>query len=427
MANTVLIGGQWGDEGKGRIIDLLAERADLVVRYQGGSNAGHEVHAGGQKYVLHLIPSGILHAGKICIIGNGVVVDPIELVHEIRQLRRRGVKISTNLKLSETAHLVMPYHKLLDERREFLKGKGRIGTTKRGIGPAYGDKASRTGLRVLDLLQPARFRKRLKQRVEENNRLLRALGAPALSFEKIARDYLRVGRFLKPFVVNSVVLVNAAVEEGREILFEGAQGTLLDIDFGTYPFVTSSHPTAGGACVGSGVPPGAIHEVVGVVKAYTTRVGEGPFPTEQRNGVGRELQTVGDEFGRTTGRARRCGWFDAVISRYARMVNGITKLAITKLDVLDRMPELKIAVAYRVGRKLLRTLPADLEVLKRCVPVYQRYPGWLSDTTKVRRYADLPKKAQTYLEAIRRETGAPISVISVGPKREDTIYVKNKR
>jgi adenylosuccinate synthase len=427
MANTVLVGGQWGDEGKGRIIDLLAERADLVVRYQGGSNAGHEVHVGGQKYVLHLIPSGILHAGKTCIIGNGVVIDPLELVHEIRELRKRKIKVAANLKVSETAHLVMPYHKLLDERRELLKGSGKIGTTKRGIGPAYGDKASRTGFRVLDLMRPKLFKERLKKRIEENNRLLRAMGAKTLSFEKVAGDYLRAGQFLKPFVVNSVVLINGAVDEGRDILFEGAQGTMLDIDFGTYPFVTSSHPTAGGACVGSGVPPGAIHEVVGVVKAYTTRVGEGPFPTEQRNGVGKQLQTIGDEFGRTTGRARRCGWFDSVVTRYARMVNGITKLAVTKLDVLDRMPELRLAVAYRVGRKVIHTMPSDLETLERCVPIYKTYPGWLCDTTRARRYADLPKKAQTYLEAIRRETGAPISVISVGPKRDDTIFVKNKK
>lgn len=427
MANTVLIGGQWGDEGKGRIIDLLAERADMVVRYQGGSNAGHEVHVGSQKYVLHLIPSGILHAGKTCVIGNGVVVDPVELVHEIKELRRRGVKVSGNLKLSETAHLVMPYHKLLDERREHLKGKGKIGTTKRGIGPAYGDKASRTGFRVLDLLAPRRFKERLKQRIDENNKLLRAIGAKTLSFEKVAHEYLQVGRFLKPFVVNSVVLVNTAASEQRDILFEGAQGTLLDIDYGTYPFVTSSHPTSGGACVGAGIPPGAIHEVVGVVKAYTTRVGEGPFPTELKTGLGLKLRTVGDEFGRTTGRARRCGWFDAVVSRYARMVNGITKLAITKLDVLDKMPQLKIAIAYRVGGKRIDTLPADIEVLKRCVPIYKTYPGWLSDTTKVRRYEDLPKRAQTYLEAIRRETGSPIGIISVGPKRDDTIWVKNKR
>lgn len=428
MANTVLIGGQWGDEGKGRIIDLLAERADMVVRYQGGSNAGHEVHVGGQKYVLHLIPSGILHPGKVCVIGNGVVVDPLELVAEIKQLRKRGVKVTgKNLKLSETAHIVMPYHKLIDERREILKGKSKIGTTKRGIGPAYGDKASRTGFRVLDLFKPGRFCERLRQRIEENNRVLRAIGGKPLSFEKVARDYLAAARFLKSFVIDSVVLVNMAVADQREVLFEGAQGTLLDIDFGTYPFVTSSHPTAGGACVGSGVPPGAIHEVVGVVKAYTTRVGEGPFPTEQTNGTGTMLRTVGDEFGRTTGRARRCGWFDAVVSRYARMVNGITKLAVTKLDVLDRMPKLKIAVAYRVGGRLLKTLPSDLEVLKRCVPVYKTFPGWLSDTTKIRRYADLPKKAREYLEAISRETEAPIGIISVGPKRDDTIFVKNKR
>jgi adenylosuccinate synthase len=425
MANTILIGGQWGDEGKGRVIDVMAARADLVVRYQGGSNAGHEVHVGGKKYVLHLIPSGILHSGKICVIGNGVVVDPLELVAEIVHLKKRGVRVGSNLRLSETAHLVMPYHKLLDAYRE--RQKAKIGTTKRGIGPAYGDKASRTGLRVLDLMQPRRFARLLKERIQSNNRQLRAMGAPALSYNRVLNDYLRVGRFLKPFVCNTVELLNDAVRRGRDVLFEGAQGTLLDIDFGTYPFVTSSHPTSGGACVGTGVPPGAIHEVIGVMKAYTTRVGEGPFPTEQVNGVGDKLQTIGDEFGRTTGRARRCGWFDAVISRYSRMVNGITKLAITKLDVLDGMPQLKIAVAYRVGKKIYRTMPADIEVLKQCVPVYRIYPGWMRSTTRARRLMDLPRQAQVYLRAISRLTGAPIGMISVGPKREDTIFVKNKR
>ncbi|MDD2706651.1 MAG: adenylosuccinate synthase [Verrucomicrobiae bacterium] len=426
MAITILVGGQWGDEGKGRIIDLLAERSKYVVRYQGGSNAGHEVHIGSDVYVLHLIPSGILHSGKVCVIGNGVVVDPVALVGEISELRKRGISVtSDNMAVSDTAHMVMPYHKILDELREIRKGKLKIGTTKRGIGPAYADKVSRTGIRLQELLRPAVFREKLRMRLAENNAVLRSYGAKPLPFEATCEELLRAGRFLKPFICDSVMLLHQAVAQKRDILFEGAQGTLLDIDYGTYPYVTSSHPTSGGACVGSGIPPNRIDRVVGVVKAYTTRVGEGPFPTEHDGALGEKMQRIGDEFGRTTGRGRRCGWFDAVVTRFSRMINGIDELAVTKLDVLDDMPELKICVGYRVGPKLYESVPSDLEALKRCRPVYQTYPGWRTSTKHIRKFEDLPKNARLYLEAISRHTGAPLSIISVGPRRDDTIYVKS--
>ncbi|MBI4027201.1 MAG: adenylosuccinate synthase [Verrucomicrobia bacterium] len=426
MANTILVGGQWGDEGKGRIIDVLAEKSDYVVRYQGGNNAGHEVHIGDAVYVLHLIPSGILHPGKVCVIGNGVVVDPVALVDEIKNLRRQGIRITPqNLVISETAHLVLPYHKLLDAERESRKGAQKIGTTKRGIGPAYGDKAARIGIRVLDLLKTARFREKLRTRIEENNAILRAGGGKPLSFDAVCAECLRAGRFLRPFIRNGVTLLHDAMRQRKNILFEGAQGTLLDIDFGTYPYVTSSHPTAGGACVGSGIPPTCIDRVVGVVKAYTTRVGEGPFPTQYDDELGTEIQKIGDEFGRTTGRGRRCGWFDSVVVRYAQQINGINDLAVTKLDVLDHLSELKICVAYRNGRKAYRTIPMDLDDLRRCKPVYETYKGWQTSTKQVRRYRDLPLNARTYLAAISRHCGAPISIVSVGPRRHETVLVRN--
>jgi len=427
MTNTVLVGGQWGDEGKGRIIDLLTEKADYVVRYQGGSNAGHEVHIGSNVYVLHLIPSGILHPNKMCVIGNGVVVDPLALVEEIRGLRRQGIRVTPkNLAVSEISHLVMPYHKMLDEWREIRKGGQKIGTTKRGIGPAYGDKAARAGIRALDLLRPSVFREKLKSRVVENNSILRLMGAKTISFEKISAEYLRAGRFLKPFIRDGIALLHDAMKRRKNILFEGAQGTLLDIDFGTYPYVTSSHPTSGGACVGSGVPPNRIDRVVGVVKAYTTRVGEGPFPTQYDEVLGAKIQKIGDEFGRTTGRGRRCGWFDSVVTRHAVRINGINDLAVTKLDVLDHLPELKVCVAYRKNGRVYRDIPMGLEELCRCKPVYETYPGWEISTKHVRRYQDLPRNARIYLEALSRHSGAPISIVSVGPRRDETIFVKQK-
>jgi adenylosuccinate synthase len=427
MANTILVGGQWGDEGKGRIIDLLTRQADCVVRYQGGSNAGHEVHIGAKTYVMHLIPSGILHPAKVCVIGNGVVVDPIALLKEMDGLRKQGIRITPkNLVVSGIAHIVMPYHRLLDEGREHHSNRHRIGTTKRGIGPAYGDKASRTGFRVLDLLKPAAFREKLARRIKENNALLRSLGARPLDARAVAAEYLAAGRRLRPFIGDAVALLHEAMRRKKDILFEGAQGTYLDIDFGTYPYVTSSHPTSGGACVGSGVPPHRMDRVVGVMKAYTTRVGEGPFPTEYGAALGAEIQKVGDEFGRTTGRGRRCGWFDAVVARGAVRINGIDDLAITKLDVLDHLPEIKICVAYRLGSRRLDTMPMDADLLQRVKPIYETYRGWQVSTREIRRFRDLPRAAQVYLKAIQRHAGAPISIVSVGPRRDETIFVKGR-
>src|SRR3954467_5386622 len=328
MANTILIGAQWGDEGKGKIIDVLTSEADIVVRSQGGNNAGHTVIHQGTKYILHLIPSGILRRGKRCVIGNGVVIDPLALVNEIEGLRKLGVQIGRNLLISDCAHLVMPYHRLLDEQRELRQGRAKIGTTKRGIGPAYGDKAARTGLRMSDLMQPRLFSKKLQAKVRENNAILRALGAKPISYDEVNAAYLAAGEKLRPFVTNTVVYLHQALQKGNEILFEGAQGTFLDIDHGTYPYVTSSNTTAGGACTGTGVPPHRMDRVVGVMKAYTTRVGEGALPTEDEN-VATMLHGLGREFGATTGRARRCGWFDAVATHYATMINGIDELAIT--------------------------------------------------------------------------------------------------
>jgi adenylosuccinate synthase len=422
MANTILVGAQWGDEGKGKIIDVLTEEADLVVRTQGGNNAGHTVFVNQQKYVLHLVPSGILRPKKSCVIGNGVVIDPVGLVEEIEGLGRLGVKIKDNLFVSETAHLVFPYHRLLDEQREAHKGKHKIGTTKRGIGPAYGDKAARVGLRMLDLVNPARFKELLAQRLQDNNEVLKAFGAPPLSFPQVHAVYRQAGEKLKPFVTNTVTLLHQAVRKGKSILFEGAQGTFLDIDHGTYPFVTSSNTTAGGACTGSGVPPNLIDRVVGVVKAYTTRVGEGPLPTENAE-IADMLHAMGREFGATTGRPRRCGWFDSVATRHAAMVNGIDELTVTNLDGLDTVERIKVAVAYRCGSQRLDYIPNDIQVLARCEPVYREFPGWKTQTTQARTWKELPAKARTYLEALAKLTGARLSIVSVGPGREQTLFV----
>jgi adenylosuccinate synthase len=422
MANTILVGAQWGDEGKGKIIDVLTEEADIVVRTQGGNNAGHTVFIAGQKYVLHLVPSGILRPGKICVIGNGVVVDPIGLVAEIDGLLQLGVKVDGNLFLSETAHLVLPYHRELDAQREALKGKNKIGTTKRGIGPAYGDKAARTGLRVIDLVNAERFEERLRQRLRENNEVLKALGAKPLSFPKVHADYRAAGDRLRPFVTNTVVLLHEATRRGDDILFEGAQGTFLDIDHGTYPFVTSSNTTAGGACTGSGVPPHRMDRVVGVMKAYTTRVGEGPLPTENAEIAGL-LHGLGREFGATTGRPRRCGWFDAVATRHATMVNGIDAFAVTNLDGLDTLETIPVCVAYRHGRNKFDYVPSDAATLAECEPVYAEFPGWRTSTTGAHRWKDLPVKARQYLKAICELSGAPLRIASVGPGREQTIML----
>ena len=413
MPNTILTGAQWGDEGKGKIIDFLTEEADIVVRSQGGNNAGHTIVIGGEKYVLHLIPSGILRRAKTCVIGNGVVIDPVALVAEIDGLRARGVRVDKNLLISDAAHLVLPYHRALDEQREILKGRNKIGTTKRGIGPAYGDKVARTGLRICDLMDTEVFKARLSLRMKENNAVLKALGAAPLNGKKILKDYLAAAEVLRPFVTNTVVYLHGALKRGKNLLFEGAQGTFLDIDHGTYPFVTSSNTTAGGACTGSGVPPHRVDRVLGVMKAYTTRVGEGPF-----------LHALGRESGATTGRARRCGWFDAVATRYAGMVNGIDDIAITNLDGLDAVRSIRICTAYLLDGKKIEFPPADPAALDRCKPVYTEFPGWDSPTDKARKFSDLPPRARAYVRKLAELTGARLSIVSIGPARAQTIRLR---
>src|SRR5437660_2809688 len=422
MANTILIGAQWGDEGKGKIIDVLTSKADVIVRSQGGNNAGHTIVHGGSTYILHLIPSGILRRGKVCVIGNGVVIDPIALVTEIERLRRLGVKIGKNLLVSNCAHLVLPYHRLLDEQRELRKGRAKIGTTKRGIGPAYGDKAARSGLRVSDLMQPILFAKKLQAKIRENNSILQALGAKPINYREVHESYLAAGEKLRPFVTNTVVYLHRALEHGKEILFEGAQGTFLDIDHGTYPYVTSSNTTAGGACTGTGVPPHRMDRVVGVMKAYTTRVGEGPLPTEDRH-LAEMLHSLGREFGATTGRARRCGWFDAVATRYATMLNGIDELAITNLDGLDKIDPIRVCVAYRLNGKRLDIPPCAASQLENCEPIYQDFKQRKKSTHSAKKLSQLPSAAKDYVKYISTLTGAKLSIVSVGPARGETIIL----
>lgn len=420
--NIILVGAQWGDEGKGKIIDVLTDKVGVVVRTQGGNNAGHTVFINNEKFVLHLVPSGILRSGKKCVIGNGVVIDPVSLSEEIEGLKKRGVKIDGNLFISETAHIVFPYHRELDSQREVLKGKHKIGTTKRGIGPAYADKVSRTGIRVLDFINEDRFPELLKMRIKENNLILKSLGAKALSYKKVYEQYKTAAEYLKPFVTNTVILLHNELKKGSGILFEGAQGTFLDIDHGTYPYVTSSNTTAGGACTGSGIPPTAIDLVVGVMKAYTTRVGEGPLPTENPE-IADLLHSMGREFGATTGRPRRCGWFDSVATRHAVMINGIDELAVTNLDGLDMLDVIKVCVAYKYGSATYDYVPSDVNILAKVEPVYVEFEGWKKPTTGVARWKDLPANARKYLRAIAELSGARLSIISVGPDRKQTIFI----
>jgi adenylosuccinate synthase len=423
MANTILIGAQWGDEGKGKIIDVLTAGADIIVRSQGGNNAGHTLIHDGVTYVLHLIPSGILRHGKVCVIGNGVVVDPIALTSEIDALRQAGIEIDNrNLLISDCAHLVLPYHRALDEQRELRKGRAKIGTTKRGIGPAYGDKAARTGLRISDLMQPILFSKKLHAKIRENNSILGALGAKPINYREVNESYLAAGKKLRPFVANTVLYLHRALQRGKEILFEGAQGTFLDIDHGTYPYVTSSNTTAGGACTGTGVPPHRMDRVVGVMKAYTTRVGEGALPTEDRR-LAQMLHKLGREFGATTGRARRCGWFDSVATRYASMINGIDELAITNLDGLDYVDPIRICVGYRLNGKRLDVPPSDAIQLDNCEPIYEEMPGWNRSTTSAKNLSQLPLAARKYVKRIAQLTGSRLSIVSVGPTRAQTIFL----
>jgi adenylosuccinate synthase len=419
----VLVGAQWGDEGKGKIIDVLTETVDMVVRYQGGNNAGHTVEIADERYVLHLVPSGIFRENVLCVIGNGVVVDPLALIAEIDHLKGRGVGVTGRLLVSDRAHVVLPYHKSRDEHSESkLKKDLKIGTTGRGIGPTYGDKITRTGLRMGDLLEPD-FSERLATRLEENNRVLAALGAEPLDARAVSADYLRAADLLKPFIVDTVPLLNKALAENKSLLLEGAQGTMLDIDFGTYPFVTSSNASVGGACTGAGVPPTSIDRVIGVMKTYTTRVGGGPFPTELTDSIGQGIAKRGREFGATTGRPRRCGWFDAVVARYSTMVNGIDYLALTKLDVLDELATLKICVAYECNGKRYETVPANIEVLSRCKPVYEEMPGWKTVTGDAQRFDDLPAAARRYVNRLCELTGAPLGILSVGARRSSTLRI----
>lgn len=421
MSAVVVIGTQWGDEGKGKIVDYLAEQADVVVRYQGGNNAGHTVVVQGEEFKLHLIPSGILYADKTCIIGNGVVVDPKVLLEELAYLAERKVKTG-KLLISSNAHVIMPYHRLLDELEEEARGEFKIGTTKRGIGPAYMDKTARTGIRMVDLLDAEEFAAKLKRNLaEKNNLLVKIYGRKPLDYESIYQEYMGYAEKLRSYVTDSSLTVDGAIKTGEKVLFEGAQGTLLDLDHGTYPYVTSSNPTAGGACIGAGVGPIQINKVVGVIKAYTTRVGEGPFPTELLDEMGEQMRQAGFEFGTTTGRARRCGWFDAVIGRYAVRVSGISDFALMKLDVLSGIEKVKICVGYRVGEEVIYEFPQSQKVFSACEPVYEEMTGWQEDITSARSFEDLPEAAQAYVRRIEELTETKVTLIAVGPGREQTI------
>ena len=420
-----MIGAQWGDEGKGKITDLLSRSADVVVRSQGGVNAGHTVVVAEQTFKLHLIPSGILYPSTECIIGSGTVIDPQVLIEEIEQLKALGVTVD-NLHISQTAHVTMPYHRKIDKASEESRGEYKIGTTGRGIGPTYADKSERTGIRVLDLMSPDHLRKQLGWTINYKNVILEKLyNVPPLDADKVIGEYLKYAEYLKPFVVDSSLKIYEAVKEKKNILFEGAQGTLLDLDHGTYPYVTSSNPIAGGACVGAGVGPTTIDRVIGVAKAYTTRVGEGPFPTELNNEVGKLLGDLGAEFGTTTGRRRRCGWFDAVIGRYAVRINGLDCLAITKLDVLDELEEIEVCVAYDIDGEICNHFPTNASQFANCKPVYKTLPGWQESTTGCRSLADLPKKALNYLKYLAELMKVPIAIVSVGPGRDQTIIVED--
>ncbi|CAB1130257.1 adenylosuccinate synthetase [Candidatus Hydrogenisulfobacillus filiaventi] len=420
MPAVVLVGAQWGDEGKGKIVDYISRQADMVVRHQGGSNAGHTVVVGDQEYKLHLIPSGILYPETWCVIANGVVVDPVILLEELDYLQQRGVR-TDRLRISAQAHVVMPYHKQLDRLQEGARGAAKLGTTGRGIGPAYMDKAARTGLRVADLLNPADFAARLREALEEKNRLFRAYEAPGWDFDQLYQEFLDYGQRLKPYVTNTSVVINRALDENKRVLFEGAQGTMLDIDHGTYPYVTSSHPVAGGACIGAGVGPTRISQVYGVVKAYTTRVGDGPFPSELEDAIGEHIRQVGAEYGTTTNRPRRIGWLDTVVLRHAVRVNGMTGLIVTRLDVLDDLERIGIVTAYRYRGQLVTDFPESLGVLEECEPVVEMVPGWRTGIGGARRYEDLPPEAREYLERIEALTGVPVRVVSVGRDRAHTI------
>ncbi len=422
MSSLVIVGGQWGDEGKGKITDYLAEKADMVVRYQGGNNSGHTVEVDNEVYKLQLIPSGILYPDKQCIIGNGVVLDPKEFLEEVKALEDRGVKVK-NLRVSDRAHIIFPYHKKTDELSEQKKGLEDLGTTRKGVGPCYTDKTERVGIRVCDMLKKDVFAKKLKANVESKNTYLKSeYGFEGYTYGEMLNEYLGYADKLKPFVRDTSVLVYNAIKANKKVLFEGAQGTMLDLDFGTYPYVTSSHPTAGGVCIGAGIGPSLIGKVVGVVKAYTTRIEKGPFPTELLDETGEYIRNKGKEFGTLTGRPRRCGWFDAVIVRYAARISGLTGLAVTKLDTLANIPRIKMCVGYKLSGSIIKNFPASIEDLKECEPIYEEFEGW-GDISDIKEYNKLPISLLRYLERIEELCGTELSIISVGPKRSQTIMI----
>lgn len=426
MGNFVVIGTQWGDEGKGKIVDLLAEYADCVVRFQGGNNAGHTMVVNGEQFISHLVPSGILQ-NKTCFIGNGVVVDPEVLVTEINYLISKGVDVNPKrLRLSEKAQVIMPYHKSLDHARETKKGDMKIGTTGRGIGPCYEDKAARVGIRFLELLTPERFADTVRTVLEEKNfQLKNYFGVDTVDPETVIKQYLEYAKILAPYIADTSVEIMTGIQNGKNVLFEGAQGTHLDIDHGTYPFVTSSSCVSGNACCGSGVGPKDINGVIGIVKAYTTRVGSGPFPTELLDETGDYMQSKGAEFGATTGRRRRCGWLDLVILNNAARLNGLTGVVLTKMDVLGGLETLKICTAYEYNGKVMTTFPADLDILAQCKPVYEELPGWEEDISKIKRFKDLPLNAKRYVQRVEELSRVPVDIVSVGPGREETIVINN--
>jgi len=416
---TILVGSQWGDEGKGKIVDILSNKFDIVARYQGGANAGHTIVIKDKQYILHLIPSGILREGVACVIGNGVVIDPIALLEEIHFLESQNIDIKGRLFISQNAHLIMPYHKLLDSLNE---NTDKIGTTGRGIGPCYIDKYARKGIRIVDLLNKEDLEKKIRSNLREKNTLLKNVyNHDELDVDAIVKEYLAFDEEIDPYITDVSTYLNNQILADKNVLMEGAQGALLDVNFGTYPYVTSSNPTSGGACTGTGIPPTKITSVVGIVKAYTTRVGNGPFPTELLDADGELLRKVGAEFGATTGRPRRCGWFDAELVKYSRMVNGIERAAITKLDVLGAFDKINVCVGYELNGKKLKSFPTDIVSMEKVTPVYETLPGWNSDISDARNYEELPSEAKNYLDFISEQCGFEISIISVGPKRAQTI------
>jgi len=424
MPAIVLLGAQWGDEGKGKATDILGDKVKYVVRYQGGNNAGHTVVIGDQKYALHLLPSGILTPTCIPVIGNGVVIDPAVLLEEIRGLNERGVNTS-NLKISTNAHLITPYHRTIDKVSERFLGKAKIGTTGRGIGPAYADKINRIGIRVQDLFDTSILRQKIEGALRDKNQvLIKVFNRKGIEIDDVLREYLDYAEILRPYVTDTSLLLNQALDEGETVLLEGSQGTLLDVDHGTYPFVTSSNPTAGGASTGSGIGPTRISRVIGIVKAYTTRVGSGPFPTELFDEDGEKLRFVGGEFGTTTGRSRRTGWYDAPIARFAVRINGLTDFFLTKLDVLTGWEKIPVCVAYEIDGKRVEEVPASQSDFHHAKPIYEYLPGWSEDISNARKISDLPTNAQKYVKFLEEISGAPISAIGVGPGRDETIVVE---